>query len=132
MGFMPIDAQFARFDGTLTYDPAGNGSCTATLTAQVDSVQTSDAAMRETILGPEFLDATRFPTLIFTGVCTSPRSAEGRLTMRGVTRALGTTLAWSQHGVVTQADVRRALWGMDARALMVGPVIHIRLTASLP
>ncbi len=132
MGLVPIDAQFARFEGTLTYDPAQNGRCTAMLTAQVDSLQTTDATMRDTILGPDFLDTARFPTLAFTGVCTSPGTAEGRLTMRGVTRPLGTTLAWTQHGVVTQADVRRSLWGMDARPFMVGPVIRIRLTAALP
>jgi hypothetical protein len=45
---------------------------------------------------------------------------------------LATTLAWSPRGVVTRADVRRALWGMTARPFMVGPVIRIRLTAPLP
>jgi polyisoprenoid-binding protein YceI len=132
MGFMPIDARFAQFDGTLTYDPDQSGHCTATLTARVGSVRTSDPAMRHTMLGADFLDVEQFPTLTFSGVCTGPRTAEGRLTLRGVTRPLGTTLAWSPHSMVTEADIRRALWGMDARPLMVGPVIRIRLTASLP
>lgn len=132
MGFVPVEARFTRFDGTLTYDPVQAGHCTATLTAQVDSIQVDNAAMRATMLGADFLDAARFPTLRFTGTCTGPQAAEGRLTLRGVTRPLDTTLAWTRHGLVTEAEIRRALWGMDARPLLVGPVIRIRLTAALP
>ncbi|HJS88274.1 MAG TPA: YceI family protein [Acetobacteraceae bacterium] len=132
MGFMPVDAQFARFDGTLTYDPATTGHCTATLTAQVDSIQLDNAAIRATMLGADFLDAARFPTLRFTGSCADSKTAEGSLTLRGVTRPLGTTLAWTPHLLVTEAEIRRALWGMDARPLMVGPMIRIRLAVALP
>jgi polyisoprenoid-binding protein YceI len=132
MGLVPIDARFARFDGTLTYDPDGGGRCSARLVAQVDSMQASDPATRETMLGADFLDAARFPTLTFVGACTGPKTVEGQLTMRGVTRPLGTSLAWSPHGLATEADIRRAQWGMDARPFAVGPVIRMRLTAALP
>ena len=132
MGLVPVDGRFARFEGTLTYDPEQAGRCTATVIAQVDSIKVDSTAIRAAILGADFLDATRFPTLRFTGTCTGPDAAEGRLTLRGVTRPLGTTLAWTQHSLVTEADIRRASWGMDARPLMVGPVIRIRLTAALP
>jgi polyisoprenoid-binding protein YceI len=132
MGFMPLEARFARFTGTLTYDPAQHGQCVARLTAQVDSITTDNAAIRDTMLSAEFLDAARFPTLSFTGVCTSSDAAEGHLTLRGVTHPLDAALEWTPHGLVTKADIRRALWGMDARPLMVGPVIRIRLTAALP
>jgi len=132
MGFMPLEAQFARFTGTLTYDPAQPNRCEASLTAQVDSITTDSAAIRNTMLSAEFLDAARFPTLSFSGVCTGADAAAGRLTMRGVTRPLDAVLEWTPHGLVTKADIRRALWGMSARPLAVGPVIRIRLTAALP
>ncbi len=131
MGFLPVEAQFACFTGTLTYDSAQLGQCAATLTAQVDSITMDNAAMRNTMLSAEFLDAARFPTLTFTGVCTSAQAAAGRLTMRGVTRPLDATLEWTPKSLVTKADIRRALWGMGARPLMVGPVIRIRLTTAL-
>ena len=132
MGFVPLEAQFARFTGTLTYDPAQRGQCVASLTAQVDSLTTDNTAARDTILSAEFLDAARYPTLSFTGACTSAQAAQGRLTMRGVTRPLDAALEWTPHSLVTKADIRRALWGMTARPLMVGPVIRMRLTARLP
>ncbi len=132
MGFLPIDARLARFDGTLTYDPDQPGRCTAALTAEVASLETSDSAMRENILSPDFLDGARFPTLSFVGTCTASDTADGSLTLRGVTRPLAMQLAWSAHRLVGVGHVRRALWGMEAKPMMVGPVIRIRVTAALP
>ncbi|MEO8715097.1 MAG: YceI family protein [Acetobacteraceae bacterium] len=132
IGFLPIDSRFTRFDGTLTYDQAEPARCTATLTAQVASLETAKATMRETILGADFLDAAQFPTLGFTGTCTQAGTLAGSLTMRGVAHPLVLRLERSAHGLAAEGEVRRALWGMDARPFMVGPMIRIRVTAPLP
>lgn len=131
MGLVPISARFDRFDGSLTYDPAQPGRCSATLNARVASLEASSAATRATILGPAFLDAGRFPILAFTGTCSDAETIEGSLTLRGVTRKLAMRLTWGPHGLVAEGHVRRRLWGMDAKPLLVGPVIRIRLTAEL-
>ncbi len=131
MGVVPTDANVGRFDGVLTYDPARPGQCSATLTAQVGSVQTS-ASMRETILGPDFLDVARFPTLAFTGTCTGPETMAGNLTMRGVTRPLSMRLEWEPHNLVATGSLQRAQWGMVAKPVVVGREIRIRVATTLP
>ena len=83
MGLLPIDSRFTRFDGSLTYDPAPPGRCTASLTAFTDSLENANPAMRETILGPEFLDAAHFPTLTFSGTCAAAEVVTGTLSLRG-------------------------------------------------
>ncbi len=132
IGLVPITAHVSRFEGTLTVDPARPGWCVAHLTAQVDSLEAGDKSTRETMIGPEFLDAARFPTLSFTGTCTGSDDIAGGLTMRGITRGLTLTTERESRMLVAQAGIRRALWGMEARPWTVGPIIRIRLETALP
>jgi polyisoprenoid-binding protein YceI len=132
MRFLPVEARIDRFDGSLTYDPAQPGRCFATLTAQTASLETSSAALRATIVGPAFLDATLFPILVFNGTCAGAAAIEGTLTLHGVARPWAMHLEWEPHALVAEGRIRRALWGMVAKPLLVGPMIRIRLTAALP
>lgn len=132
MGLIPIDSRFTRFDGTLTYDPAAPSSCSAILRIITASLETNSPDRRDTILGPDFLDAARFPELRFQGSCAGPESLSGRLTMRGVTQPLTMTLAWAAHNVGAQGGLRRALWGMTAKPLIVGPTIRLSVAVALP
>jgi polyisoprenoid-binding protein YceI len=132
LGLMPVDARVSRFAGTLTYDPAAPGRCEVRMTAEVASVETGDPGTRETILGPDFMDAARFPTLSFTGVCSAADTIAGNLTMRGVTRPLALTLDWRAHRLVAHGALHRADWGMGARPFAVGPTIGVRVAATLP
>ncbi len=132
MGLIPINSWFTRFDGTLTYDPAAPATCSAMLRIITASLETNSPERRDTILGPDFLDAARFPDLRFQGSCAGPESLSGHLTMRGVTQPLSMTLAWAAHNVAAQGSLRRALWGMTAKPLIVGPTIRLSVTVALP
>ena len=89
-GLLPIDASFTRFDGWLTYDPDDRASCRVELHVQVASMVTEDQAMRDTIVGPDFMDAARFPELNYTGTCEADgpqrhaRDARGHPAIRAV------------------------------------------------
>lgn len=132
IGMVPIDSRFTRFDGTLTYDPAAPGTCGATLRIIAASLETANPERRDMILGPDFLDADRFPELRFEGRCTGPDSLAGVLSLRGITQPLAMRLAWATRDVRAQGSMRRALWGMTAKPFIVGPTIRLSVAVSLP
>jgi polyisoprenoid-binding protein YceI len=130
MGLVPIDASFTRFGGWLSYDPEDKASCQVQLQVQVDSLVTGDSSIRDTIVGPDFLDAASFPTLEYTGTCDAS-GLGGVLAMHGVRRAFALALDWSQRGVVAQGRLVRADWGMVARPLLGGRTVRIKVSVPL-
>ena len=99
VGLLPIDASFTRFDGWLTYDPDDRASCQVELHVQVASMVTQDQAMRDTIVGPDFMDAASFPELNYTGTLRGRRASAAcsRCTGspgRSRCRWTGTATAW--------------------------------------
>lgn len=132
MGLIPIDSRFTRFNGTLTYDPAAPSTCSAMLRVITASLETNNPERRDAILGPDFLDAARFPELRFQGSCAGPESLSGRLTMRGITQPFAMTIAWAAHNVGARGALRRALWGMTAKPLIVGPTVRLSVAVTLP
>ena len=130
MGLMPIDASFARFTGWLTYDPADHASCQVELTAEVASLVADDATMRDRIVGPDFMDAARFPALTYAGACDAHGLA-GTLGMHGVRRPFALSLTWSATGVEAEGRLVRAEWGMTAMPILGGRTVRIRVTVPL-
>ena len=132
MGLWPIDAHFSRFEGALRYDADNRQSCDVELRAQVASLIADDTDLRDTIAGPEFLDAASFPTLAYTGRCQAPDRLDGTLTMHGVTRPFTLSLTWKHGMVEAEGRLERADWGMTARPLLGGRTIRIRVVVPLP
>src|ERR1700761_999325 len=69
IGFLPLDGQFSRFHGWFEYDPNDHANCRVELQADVISLQMEDASTRDTIIGPDFIDAARYPILAYAGTC---------------------------------------------------------------
>jgi polyisoprenoid-binding protein YceI len=130
MGLLPIDATFSRFEGALTYDPDNRAACQVELHVQVASLTTDDQSMRNTITGPDFMDAASFPMLVYTGACQGD-GLSGTLAMHGVTRPFTLALDWQQGRVVAEGRLVRAEWGMTAMPLMGGRTVRIRVTVPL-
>ncbi len=89
LGLLPIDARFPRFTGSLTYDPDDHAVCRVDLSIDVASLVADDPSMRDTMLGPGFMDAAHFPSLIYTGTCQG-QGLVGMLGMHGITRPFRT------------------------------------------
>jgi polyisoprenoid-binding protein YceI len=131
LGFLPIEGNYTRFHGWLTYDPADRAHCQAELTVDTASLAMGNASFRDEVVGPELMDVARFPTLTFNGVCQA-QTLEGDLTMHGVTHGFALSMDWQRAEVVATGSLRRAEWGMTARPLLGGPTARIRVRVALP
>ncbi|MBN8907384.1 MAG: hypothetical protein BGO51_02050 [Rhodospirillales bacterium 69-11] len=131
LGLFPLDGNFTRFEGTLTYDPQDRGRCRVHLLVEVASLVMSDASLRDELLGPEFMDARRFPALRFDGMCEG-RAVNGDLTLHGVTRPFALDLDWGANVLTAMGRLRRADWGMTARPLTGGSTVRITVATAVP
>lgn len=93
LGFSRYVARFTRFDAKLKFDPAKPATSQLTVTVDPKSLD-ADAAPKgfmDTLTGPEWLDAGKFPELKFVSTKVEPTAAgglkiTGNLTLHGVTR----------------------------------------------
>jgi polyisoprenoid-binding protein YceI len=130
-GLLPLNGEFTRFHGQFTYDPGAPAHCSVTLQADVASLAMAPAAAGDTVLGPDFLDAARFPALAYQGAC-GPEGLTGELTMHGVTRPFALALEWKPGAVTAAGRLRRADWGMTGRPLLGGSTVRITVRVPLP
>lgn len=131
LGLFPLDGNFTRFEGSLTYDPQDRGRCRVHLLVEVASLVMSPISLRDELLGPEFMDAGRYPSLRFDGTCQG-EAVGGDLTLHGVTRPFALDLDWSANALTAQGRLRRAAWGMTARPLTGGSTVRITVETPLP
>lgn len=130
LGLVPFDGRFARFHGMLRYHPGDPARCRVTLQIDAASLSMTPEAMTATVLGPDFLDAARYPTLAYMGTC-GPAVMAGALTLHGVTRPFGLSLAWRRDAVAATGRIRRADWGMTALPRLGGRFVRIMVTVAL-
>jgi len=131
LGILPIDGHFSRFTGALTYDPDNHTVCQVELAAEVASLATDDPAVRDTVMGPDFMDAGKYPSLKYAGTC-HDAGLTGTLDMHGVARQFELSLTWDPEQVVAEGRLTRADWGMTAMAFRGGRTVRIRVTVPLP
>jgi polyisoprenoid-binding protein YceI len=130
LGLLPLDGTFLRFHGVLTYDPNDHAACQVQLVVEVASLSMSDSSTRDTIVGPDFMDASRFPSLAFSGTCQAD-TIGGNLTLHGISGPFQLHLAWDGDHIVAEGSLLRAKWGMTAMPLMGGRTVRIRVSAPL-
>ena len=127
---LPLDGQFTRFHGVLFYDPPDHAACRVELRVDVASLVMSGDALRDRILGPDFLDAAQFPALAYDGACGAD-GLDGRLALHGVTRPFALALDWTPDTVVAVGRLRRADWGMTAMPILGGSTVRIEVSVRL-
>ena len=131
MGFMPLDGNFTRFEGWLTYDPAQRGACKVTLRAEASSLTMSSATLRAEVAGPEFMDVAHYTNLSYAGACTDD-GIEGELTLHGITHPFALAVRHQGNRLVAEGRLRRADWGMTARPLLGGSTVRIQVSLPRP
>lgn len=126
-GVMPLDGNFTRFDGGLTYDPARRGVCRVELHIDAASLVMSSTDLTDQVTGPDFMDVAHYPALTFSGTCQSGH-IDGVLTMRGVAHPFILDIDPQKSRVIADGRLRRAEWGMTARPLIGGPTVRIQVS----
>lgn len=130
LGLFPLDGEFRRFRGWLTYDPANRDNCRVELHVDVASLTMASSMLQASTLGPDFLDAARYPSLAFRGACDG-KALDGVLDMHGVTRPFALSLDWQPLMVSAVGRLQRSDWDMTALPVVVGPTVRIAVTAHL-
>lgn len=130
LGLIPIDGTFDRFSGRLELSP-DRRNCDVLLQVDVNSLAMPDRAIREDVLSEMFLDAGRYPALVFTGRCEG-EAVRGALTLHGVTRPFTLNVEREASGVAAVGRLVRAEWGITARPLVGGTTVRIKVRVKLP
>src|SRR5690348_6080344 len=91
-GFSTHRGQFNKTAGKLVLDRAAKNG-TADITVQTASIGTGDPKLEEHLRSADFFDVEKFPTMVFKARTIRfngdvPASAEGELTLLGVTKPL--------------------------------------------
>jgi polyisoprenoid-binding protein YceI len=131
MGLLPFDGSFARFHGLMRYDAGSPGKCQVVLEIEPGSLAMGNESLRDLIVGPELMDVAQFPQLAFHGGCEGDTVA-GDLTLHGQTHPFTLDLERSAHRLVATGRLKRADWGITARALMGGTTLRIRVEIPNP
>lgn len=95
LGFSHYVGRFTRFDADLTFDPARPAQSTVVVKVQAKSLDADNApgGFLDTLRGPEWLDAQKYPTFEFRSKRVEVLGGNrlkiaGDFTMRGVTKPL--------------------------------------------
>ncbi len=143
-GIVPLAGEFARVAGAIVVDPAA-----ATARVEADVPATSVTMQRDShtrwARSPEFFDAEQYPTIRFESDpfpltrLESGGAIQGRLTVRGTTRAVGFSIERAQCVGLRHADARarrcrvelagaidRSQFGMRTRGGTLGNRVSLR------
>ncbi len=110
LGFNVYHGIFGDASGTLTLDPAKPSAAKVDIEIPMSGISTTSAKLTEHLKGPDFFDATKFPTGKFqsTSVQASGTDATitGNLTLKGVTKpvTLKTKFTGAGKGPMNQLE----------------------------
>ncbi len=124
-----VRGRFADVAGTVTVAEQFEDS-SVTATAQVASVNTSNADRDAHLTSPDFFDAASYPQLTFVSTAVTPDSLTGDLTIKNITRSVTFDLEfggvavdpWGNTKAAFEArtDVNRKDWGLTWNAALEG------------
>lgn len=141
-GFSTHHGQFNKSSGRLVLDRAAKAG-SVEVTVETASIGTGDPKLEEHLRSPDFFNVGKFPVMTFKSNNVKfngevPASAEGELTLLGVTRPL--TLAISrvrcaQHpfykkedcGAEVTGTLKRSEFGMTKYVPLVGDEVTLRI-----
>lgn len=100
---LPVPGVFRRFDVSMAFEPDHLAGSRLDVSVMVASADMSSADVNQTIKGPEWFDAGRFPEARFENaviaqVGAGRYRATGTLTLKGVRREVTVPFSWSVAG----------------------------------
>jgi polyisoprenoid-binding protein YceI len=145
-GFSTHRGQFNKTAGKLALDRTAKTGAIE-ITVQTASIGTGDPKLEEHLRSPDFFNVEKFPTMVFKSKSVKfngnvPASADGELTLLGVTRPITLTIAnvaCAQHpmlkkencGAEVSGKLKRSDFGMTKYVPAVGDevTLHIQVEA---
>lgn len=143
LGIFPYPGRFKRFRMKLDYDRKNVENSKVEVDIPLESIETDDGLMNETLLGEQFFDIRNFPKLAFKS--TSIRKLtedtgviEGNLTMHGKTNPVSFDAKFNGEAkspfsgkpivaILGVAELKRSKWGLTAWRPFVGETVTIRI-----
>ena len=114
---------FKQFSARIAFDPAHPQTCTLDATITPASADTGNADRDKMLPTADFFDVARFPTATYRGADCTPAgpgrySAQGTLTLRGISKPVPLTLQWQMQGtgavLTLDANVPRLTFGVGS------------------
>ncbi len=140
LGIQWVSARFADIHGEIILDAAGRGSRVDVIVA-IASLDSNDARWNERLRSPEWLDARRYPQMIFHSSniqLTDDRAvATGELTLHGRTRPIVLTISLhdcTSAGVCrfsANGHIRRSEYGLPNGFFSGGDRVEIAIGGAL-
>jgi polyisoprenoid-binding protein YceI len=132
MGLSSVHGDFTTYEGTMMYDPQHAERTTVTIAILAESIDTGVAARDRDLRSPNFFDAKKYPSIVFSSTGVTPQAGgglnvAGDLSMHGVTKAVTLKLAaihpltkdaWQNQrlGFAGKTSVNRKAFGIDGVA----------------
>ena len=147
-----VRGEFQKLEGTVNYDPAKPEASTIEATIDVASINTRDEKRDGHLKSPDFLDADKFPTIVFKSKSVKAKAGElqvtGDLTIHGVTKEVvlevegpsaPTADPWGNQrvGATATTKIKREDFGMvwnaalEAGGVLVSSDVKITIDVSL-
>lgn len=145
-GISEFFGTFPGATGTLSIDPSDIASAKLDVSVPVETVSTTNATLDEELVGEEWFDAEKFPTMRFVStkvVKTGERTADvtGNLTLHGVTRPVTLKATFKAAavnpmnkiytiGFNAKGEIKRTDFGVSKYAPLVSDETTIAITAA--
>ncbi len=135
----PVEGVFHRFQVFLDLDPAHPGTGKLRVEVDVTSADLGSEDVNEAIAGPEWFDFAHFPKAVFVSerILRKGRGyvAQGRLTLKGVTRPVSVPFALERGRLRGRVVLRRTDFGIGsgewAEDATIGFEVEVRYDVAL-
>lgn len=109
--FSKVPGNFAKFSGTVAYDPEKPANSSATVEIDAASISTGVEKRDNHLRSEDFFFVEKYPTLTFASTKVTPTgegklSVEGNLTMRGVTKPVTLAVTYLGSGPSFPGEMR--------------------------
>ncbi|MCP1373491.1 YceI family protein [Dyella lutea] len=112
-----FDGHFEKFDAAIAYDPAHLDASTFDVTVDLATARTGDSDRDGALPGSDFFDVAKFPKAHFVTTAFHQNggtvTADGTLTLRGVTKPVSLTVNFAPSGKAATLDVKGTVKRLD-------------------
>ncbi len=112
-----FDGHFGKFEAAIAYDPAHLDASTFDVTVDLATAKTGDSDRDGALPGSDFFDVAKFPKAHFVTTAFHQNggtvTADGTLTLRGVTKPVSLTVNFAPSGKAATLDVKGTVKRLD-------------------